>query len=68
MQRRKNQVINQALEEDIEREGREQKRWQETLCAMASVAEGNLIPGEYVRRWLDSWGAKDELPPPEAKR
>lgn len=32
---------------------------------VASLDAGRHLPYEAVRRWLLSWGAKDELPPPE---
>jgi len=42
----------------------DQIRWQETLEAMESVAQGRVIPGDAVHAWLESWGSADELPPP----
>ena len=66
LQRSKSWVINQALKEFVERQSREQIRWQETLSAMQSVAHGKLISGEDVHKWLNSWGTTDELPPPKA--
>jgi predicted transcriptional regulator len=39
-------------------------RWQETLEAIESVAQGRVVPGEAVHAWLSSWGSPDELPPP----
>lgn len=32
---------------------------------IASADAGKVVPYEDVRRWLLSWGTKDELPPPE---
>ncbi|MGO1079457.1 hypothetical protein [Inquilinus sp. CA228] len=32
---------------------------------IASADAGRVVPYEDVRRWLLSWGTKDELPPPE---
>jgi predicted transcriptional regulator len=32
---------------------------------LASLEAGHGIPYEDVRRWLLSWGADNELPPPE---
>lgn len=68
LQRSKSWVINQALKEFVERQQRDQSRWHETLDAIESVAQGKLIPGEDVHKWLRSWGARDELPPPKAKQ
>lgn len=66
LQRSKNWLINQAIREFVEREALDQSRWQETLVAMASVAQGKVVPGPAVHAWLDSWGSDDELPPPQA--
>jgi predicted transcriptional regulator len=35
------------------------------LKGIASADAGKVIPYEDVRRWLLSWGTKDDLPPPE---
>jgi predicted transcriptional regulator len=32
---------------------------------MSSLDRGRNIPYEKIRRWLLSWGTKDELPPPK---
>lgn len=65
LHRSKSWVINQALKEFFERQALEQSRWQETLQAMESVAQGNVVSGDAVKTWLNSWGADDELPPPK---
>lgn len=44
----------------------EQTRWQETLKAMESVAQGRVVSGEAVHDWLRSWGTTSELSPPKA--
>jgi len=66
LHRSKSWVINQALREFVERQEQEQTRWQETLNAMESVAQGRAVSGEAVHAWLRSWGAVNELPPPKA--
>jgi len=65
LQRSKSWLINQALREYMERQELEQQRWQETLEAMESVAQGKFVSGEAVHAWLKSWGSADELPPPK---
>lgn len=65
MRRSKSWLINQAVKEYIERQALENQRWQETLQAMESVAQGKVVSGEAVHQWLDSWGASNELPPPK---
>lgn len=66
LQRSKSWLINQALSEFIERQTLEQSRWQETLKAMESVAQGKVVSGEAVNAWLESWGKANELQPPKA--
>jgi predicted transcriptional regulator len=66
LHRSKSWLINQALREFLEREEQEQVRWQETLKAMESVAQGRVVSGEAVHNWLRSWGTANELPPPKA--
>jgi predicted transcriptional regulator len=66
LHRTKSWLINQALREFIQRQEQEQVRWQETLKAMESVAQGKVVSSEAVHTWLRSWGGPDELPPPKA--
>lgn len=39
-------------------------RWDETLAALTSVAQGKVASGESVHAWLESWVSGDERPPP----
>lgn len=64
LQRSKNWLINQAIREFVARQELEQSRWKETLTGMESVAHGNVVSGQAVHSWLESWGTSDELPPP----
>lgn len=66
LHRSKSWVINQAVKEFIGRQELEKQRWQETLQAMESVAQGKVASGESVHAWLNSWGSANELPPPKA--
>ncbi|WP_137817457.1 CopG family ribbon-helix-helix protein [Pseudomonas sp. 2FG] len=66
LHRSKSWLINQALREFFERQELEQSRWQETLQAMESVAQGRVVSGEAVNTWLQSWGGSNELSPPKA--
>ena len=68
MHRTKSWLINQALREYIEREAIEQTRWHQTLAAMESVASGQVVPGDAVHAWLQSWGTASELPAPSATK
>lgn len=64
-ERSKSWLINQALKEYLERQTQEKTRWQETLTAIDSVAKGQVVSGEAVHAWLDSWGKEGEQPPPK---
>ena len=65
LHRTRSWLINQAVREVIQRQEQDQARWQETLEAMESVAQGKVVSGEAVHTWLRSWGSSDELPPPK---
>lgn len=60
LQRSKGWVINQALSEYIEKQRVEQERWQQTLEAMESAAQGKVVDAREVHDWLRSWGTEDE--------
>lgn len=64
-ERSKSWLINQALKEYIERQVHEKTRWQETLTAMDSVAKGQVVSGEAVHAWLETWGKENEQSPPK---
>jgi hypothetical protein len=36
--------------------------------ARADVAAGRVIPWTHIKRWLESWGTDNELPPPTLER
>jgi len=64
LQRSKSWVINEAVKNFLERADLEAKRWQETLEALESARAGDVIDGEAVERWLETWGTEHETPPP----
>ena len=64
LQRSKSWVINQALEEFMIRQESEKTRWEETLNAMESVAQGRLVSGDAVHDLLQTWGSEGEQQPP----
>lgn len=65
LQRSKNWLVNQAVREFVARQEMEERRWSETLSAMESVAQGQVVSGDAVHAWLSSWGGADELPVPK---
>lgn len=66
LQRSKGWVINQALTEYIEKQQLEQVRWQQTLEAMESAAQGKVVNASEVHSWLNSWGTDNELDAPQS--
>jgi predicted transcriptional regulator len=65
LRRTKSWVINEALREYFDRHREDQERWEQTLEALADVAQGRVIDGEVVHEWLRSWGTDQELPEPK---
>lgn len=66
LQRSKGWVINQALSEYIEKQQLEQDRWQQTLDAMESAAQGKVVDASEVHSWLNSWGTEHEQDAPSS--
>jgi len=65
LDRSKNYLINQAIKEFIERKNNDEKRWSETMEAIASVKAGKVVAEEDVNEWLESWGSENEFKPPK---
>lgn len=65
LSRSKNWIINEALKAYIFAQQQEEHRWKETLSALASVQSGQVVDGDKVHAWLDSWGTDNELPVPK---
>lgn len=66
LDRSKNYIINQAVKEFVAQQEQAEKRWQETLPALESVAAGGTVPADKVFEWLRSLGTDSELPKPES--
>ncbi len=64
LDRSKNDLINQAIKDYIERQNSDDQRWTETLEALEGVRSGELIEGQHVAQWLSSWGTENELNAP----
>lgn len=67
LQRSKGWVINQALNEYIEKQQLEQDRWKQTLEAMESATQGKVVDASEVHEWLNSWGTENEQDAPRVK-
>jgi predicted transcriptional regulator len=64
LHRSKGWLINQALREFIGREEQAALRWQGTLAALESVAQGRVVSESAVHEWLESWGSDGEKAAP----
>lgn len=62
--RSKNYIINQAIKEFIARQFMGESRWADTLKALDSVRNDNLIGEHNVNAWLNSWGTSREIAAP----
>ena len=68
LNRSKGWVINQALAEYIAKQQLEQERWQQTLDAMESAAQGRVVSASEVHGWLNSWGTENEQDAPSSAK
>lgn len=66
LNRSKGWVINQALSEYIAKQQLEQERWEQTLQAMESAAQGKVVDASEVHGWLKSWGTENEQDAPRS--
>lgn len=66
LDRSKNYLVNQAIREFVHRQAMEEARWADTLEALNSVKEGQLVDEKAVSAWLQSWGDGKPKSPPGA--
>jgi predicted transcriptional regulator len=64
LRRSKGWLINDAVREYLEREDERLRRLEETKEALAELDAGELVDGDEVLAWLDSWGTDHEREPP----
>ncbi len=62
--RSKSWLINEAVKDYLERLGENERRWAETVDALASVRAGRVVDGDETVAWIASWGRKGEKKPP----
>ncbi len=65
MHRSKSSIINQAIQEFIDQQSIEEARWADTLDALQSVRSGQVVDGDSVHEWLNSWGTEEEKKAPK---
>jgi predicted transcriptional regulator len=64
LRRSKGWIINDAVREYLEREELRQRRDEETREALAELDAGQVVDGDEVLAWIDSWGSDNEREPP----
>ena len=64
LRRSKGWIINDAVREYLEREERQQRRDEETREALAELDAAQVVDGDEVLAWIDSWGSENEREPP----
>lgn len=64
LNRSRNWLINEAVKEYISRQESDAQKWKDTLQAIDSVSNGDVIEGDKVNAWLNSWGTNNETKPP----
>jgi predicted transcriptional regulator len=64
LRRSKGWIINDAVREYLEREDLRFRRNEETREALAELDAGQVVDGDEVLAWIDSWGSEKELEPP----
>ncbi len=62
--RSKSWLINEAVKDYLDRLGEDERRWEQTLEALADVRAGRVVDGDEMMKWLRSWGKKSEKKPP----
>jgi predicted transcriptional regulator len=55
-------VIKHALKRYLEERELDDHRWKETMEAIEAAERGEVVPGEDVLSWLDTWGTPAERP------
>lgn len=64
LRRSKGWLINDAVRQYLEREEERLQRLEGTRAALAKLEAGELVDGDAVLAWLDSWGTDHEHAPP----
>jgi len=65
LRRSKGWVISEALADFMEKEERAIARLERTREALDQVEAGQVVDGDEVMAWIDSWGSDKESRPPK---
>jgi len=64
LRRSKGWTISDSVREYLEREDLRQRRDEETRAALTELDAGQVVDGDEVLAWIDSWGSENEREPP----
>jgi predicted transcriptional regulator len=53
-------VIKHAIKRYLEERQVDERRWKETVEAIEAAERGEVVPGDEVLDWLETWGRPDE--------
>jgi len=65
LKRSKGWIISEALAEFMEKEERALARIERTRQALDQVEAGQVVDGDEVMAWINSWGTENETRPPK---
>ncbi len=65
LDRSKGWIIKEALSQYVAHLDREEQRLLDTRQAVADIESGNIIDGDEVIAWIESWGSDNEKPTPQ---
>lgn len=58
-------MIRTLIVQYVENKNEMARRRQETLEALEDIESGRVVNGAEVMSWLATWGADDEVEPPQ---
>ncbi|PIP80091.1 MAG: transcriptional regulator [Gammaproteobacteria bacterium CG22_combo_CG10-13_8_21_14_all_40_8] len=64
LDRSKGWIIKDAISQYVERIDQREKMLADTRQALVDLEDGNVLNGEEVMSWIESWGKADEKSPP----
>lgn len=65
LDRSKGWIIKDAVSQYVERIDRKEKMLAETRQALSEIESGNVVDGDEVMAWIESWGSDNEKSAPQ---
>ena len=65
LDRSKGWIIKDAVNQYIERIDRKEKMLVETKQALLEIESGEVVDGDEVKAWVESWGSENEKSAPQ---